>query len=810
MRPDALRRGATTALVVFLLLAGLTVSATFFQVRRSVQSLGGSVRFAALDSMVTVYFDRHSIPHLFGSTRADAFRAQGYIHANERLWQMELFQRTARGQLAELFGEPALMTDRFLRTLDLWGVAESSLRALPASDRRLLEAYAEGVNERIATWTGPWPPEFLLLGIQPTPWEPASSLAIAKLMALDLAEWRTEISRMLASQRLDAARYAYLELPYPDWGPTIVPDGSWLPAAMPDATTAQAATAAQAVSTTATTRSAPPESTGGPGPVSGAGAGWDPFEFLSGFGLNASNSWAVAGIRTKSRQPLLASDMHLSLRAPATWYVNAVHGDAEGYHVAGLSIPGAPGVVVGYNRDIAWAFTNGMVDDTDLAVEEASADGRTYRQGNGWRPFAVRFDTIRVRGLDEPVVHRVRETVRGPVISDVLSGVESTLSLLWTAWLPTTEVSGLLAMNGAEDPNEFERAVRQFELPHQNVVYITTHGVLGYRLSGTIPQRDGWTGRRPVPATRVPDAWTGFWPPDSFPSMQAPASGYLATANNLQRRDLFGRVGSEYPVPFRARRIEDRLAEQMAWDVDLMRDLQLDAAADRAGAADVAGSLRAWDYDVSIVSTEATVFHIWLYRLRELIAADEFDEFDGWEYFPTSALLKVLEDGGGPWVDDVRTDHVEALEELETAAMRVALQWQGLAWGAIHRETSVHPMGRVGWLERLFGFNVGPYPGPGGPGTVRPGSGSWAALDSTAWLPPIVGAYGPSERFVAEMAPGASLGRFLLPTGQSGNPLSSHYRDMLTRWAAGDLIPVPLYRDDARDLAVRTLQLLAR
>jgi penicillin amidase len=119
-------------------------------------------------------------------------------------------------------------------------------------------------------------------------------------------------------------------------------------------------------------------------------------------------------------------------------------------------------------------------------------------------------------------------------------------------------------------------------------------------------------------------------------------------------------------------------------------------------------------------------------------------------------------------------------------------------------------MGRVGWLERLFGFNVGPYPGPGGPGTVRPGSGSWAALDSTAWLPPIVGAYGPSERFVAEMAPGASLGRFLLPTGQSGNPLSSHYRDMLTRWAAGDLIPVPLYRDDARDLAVRTLQLLAR
>ena len=142
--------------------------------------------------------------------------------------------------------------------------------------------------------------------------------------------------------------------------------------------------------------------------------------------------------------------------------------------------------------------------------------------------------------------------------------------------------------------------------------------------------------------------------------------------------------------------------------------------------------------------------------------------------------------------------------------MRVALGWRDQSWGGIHRERSVHLLGRVSWLERVFGFNVGPYPGPGGPGTVRPGSGNWAALDSTSWMPPIVGAYGPSERFVAEMARGASLGRFLLPTGQAGNPLSPHYRDMQERWAAAALIPVPLYRDDARQQAVRTLQLLTR
>jgi penicillin amidase len=803
-----------------ILLAGAAVTLAYFYLRGSIQPHEGQLELQGLDAGVSVGFDEFAIPIIEAATESDLYRAQGFVHASERLWQLELFQRIARGELSEIFGDAAVETDRLIRTLDLWGAAETSLTALGPAERALLDAYAEGVNARMDSWRGPWPPEFIVLGIEPRRWSPQATAAIGRIMALDLSTWRTELNRIRASARLPVEKNAELETGYPAWGPTILQDG-------PAEEAANGIFPSPAFPTAVRVPPRPEWDDAAGRAIAGvaeSSGSWNPLDFLSGFGLTSSNSWAISGTRTADGHPIVASDMHLSLRAPATWYINGLHARRGGLHVVGLSIPGAPGVVVGYNRYLAWAFTNGMVDDADFAIETVNLDGSAYRSGDGWVPFDTRREMIRVRGRNDPIVQEVRETERGPVISDVVPSGGLTLSLLWTGHYPVTEMPGLLRMNRARTKEEFDQAVQLLRSPHQNVIYATTGGDLGYRLSGSVPRRAGFEGAQPISIREVgAEVWNGFWPPDSMPSrMDSPPTGFIASANNLQSSAVYGVVGTDYPLPLRARRIVDRLEGSTRWTLEGVGELQRDtrslwaerllpraiAAARRVGETSLASELAAWDTDVRIESSEATLFHVWLYMLRERLAADEW-EGDSGGWFPDGAFLRILEAGQGAWVDDIRTPELETLEELEDETMRSAISHAaGRPWGEVHRERSRHPLGEVEWLNRLFRFHVGPYPGPGGPFTVRPDDPHrWRSLDSTSWTLPIVSEYGPSERFVVRLAPDGPLGFFLLPTGQSGNPLSRHYRDMMYRWPSGDLIEVPLELTASPLRSVSTLQL---
>ncbi len=445
-----LRRRIAAGVAVLLLLGGVGLTGAYFHLRRSVQSYGGSATLPGLEAEVTVSFDGFALPSVRASGEGDLFRAQGWLHASERLWQMELFQRIARGRLSELFGQEALEVDRLARTLDLWGAAARSASALGPRERAVIDAYVDGVNAKIAAWKGPWPPELVLLGIEPQPWSATASLAVGKIMALDLSGWATELDRIAASAVLPSAKAAFLDLRYPSWGPTILQDpppdlGGEARRAAPAAGADPPAPAAGADPAAPAAGARPPLSAReSPAPDS-----WNPVAFLSGFALTSSNSWALDGSRTADGHPLLASDMHLTLRAPSTWYLNALHAGDAGLSVAGLSIAGVPGVVVGYNEHVAWAFTNAMVDDADFIVESINLDGSAYRTAGEWRAFDEREERIAVRGRPEPVIHRVRETVRGPVITDVVQGGGLTLSLLWTGRHPTGEAAGLLRMNRA-------------------------------------------------------------------------------------------------------------------------------------------------------------------------------------------------------------------------------------------------------------------------------------------------------------------------------------------------------------------------
>lgn len=805
-----------------LVLGGLVVTILWFSFRSSVQRDTGRIRVDGLDGEVSVRFDSAAIPYIRAGTEHDLFFGQGWVFASQRLWQLELFRRTAQGRLAELFGEPALDADRFLRTLDLWGLAERSLASATPEERRILEAYAAGVNAKITAWSGAWPPEFRLLGIEPEPWTPAASLAVGRLMALDLATWKSELGRFRAASLVPDGTFRELVPPYPDWGPTISAD----PQGMPESLALTAAGERVAMPAPAAA-----------GHESGSGRTralaatrrrdhderWDPLSVIGRYSARSgSNAWAIGGGRTADGSPILASDMHLQLRAPSIWYVVALEARTSGYQAAGLTLPGVPGVVAGYNRDVAWTYTNGMVDDMDFVTEAVNLDHSAYRHEDAWTPFATREETIQVRGRDEPVMHEVRATVRGPVITDALAPVGATLSLLWTASTPLSEIGGLMAMNRAVDAESLDTAIRGFSVHQQNVVYATRAGEIGFRLSGSVPLRRADQRVTPADFTEDGAEWPGIWPAEALPAARNPEAGFIVSANNLQARELEGVLSVDYPTPFRARRITDRIESRSDWDRESVSLLQRDvyslmaeralptaiAAAGRAGLDSARALLEAWDLDVSTDSEAAALFYAWLFRLRGLIAADEFGPEPAWAVFPTGTLLALIEnDGDSPWVDDATSPEAETFDGLSDRALRDAVQLTGYRpWGDLHREVHRHPLGYARWLNRVFAFNVGSYPSPGGPNTVRPDDyGRWNRFDASSWTPPWPNEYGPSERFIIELGRTGNTGFFLLPTGQSGNPLSPHYRDQAERWGSGALIPVPLDSDLVRERTVRGL-----
>jgi len=804
------------ALLGTVWLVGLWVTFAWFQLTGSAEYPPSPTTLTGLDDTVRINLDSMGIPTIHAARELDAWRALGYVHASDRLWQMEYFRRIASGRLAEIFGPQAVNTDRFTRTLGLANIAHRSATQLEPGERGVLTAYAEGVNARLAVG-GSLPPEFKLLRFKPEPWTPEASLMIGLVMNLDLSHWRRDLSRLWAATHLDSARASYLHPRYPEWAPITLDGLRQPPPGVPTGFEPLSGAPASSNSAETVVALVPAGQH-----VTDPADSWDPLDLLATTSIRvASNAWVVGSSRTLSGNPIVANDMHLALRAPSIWYIATVHGDAEQLHVAGFTLPGIPGVVVGFNRHIAWGATNGMVDDMDFVVEELSEDGRQYRDGIEWVDLEIRVDSIRVRG-SKTIGHSVRATRRGPLLSDVLEQVPEAVSAMFLPAHVPVGLEGLFALNHAESIEEFHSAAGAFTQPHLNLVAGSTDGRIGYRLAGSIPMR-GWDGALPVTAELAGNGWTGVWPTTAHPAATEPTRDYIATANNLQSLGLDGAIGADFPVPFRALRVTQALAVRRDWTVEstvalqsdvrsLLADRGLDravAAARRIGDESTAELLVSWDRQVDVSSAAAPVFYMWFYGLRARVAADEWQAALPRSFFPTGAMFRVFEEGDlNPWVDDVRTERRELLAELEEEAMREAVRRvDGALWGDLHTERHLHPLGRNALLNWLFGFNIGPYPSNGGPNTLRPDAyKNWKDLVPDGPTPPFSSEYGPSERMVTELTPDGPLGFVLIPTGQSGNPFSQHYDDMLPQWREGSLLRLPLDERDAMP-AVQTLVL---
>ena len=775
--------GALLLLVVF----------TSIWLHRSIPPLAGRESVPGLGAPAEVLWDSLGVPHIVAASDSDALEALGYLHARNRLWEMETMRRAAEGRLAEILGPAALDADRYLRSLDIPYAAWRCERAMAPETRTLALAYLRGVNQWIAAHPTPLGPEFRLLRFTPGPWTTNQLFEIGRLMALDLVNAGGELDLARAAATLGPARVTELFPSYPESGAVILPKGSghWKTGGS-QARRHRGAGVPSALLPAQDIPVIPPLAA----------------RLLDASSIaRASNSWVIGPARTRSGKPILANDPHLALRAPALWYLAVI--ESPGLHVAGATIPGLPAVILGHNRRIAWGLTNVGVDDVDYVIERLSVDRSKVETPAGWVDLTVVRDSIPVHG--RPAVPFVlRRGPHGPLIGPAPGGEPRTeLAMRWNAHDPSDELTALLGVDRAGSWPEFRAALAGFKAPEQNWIYADVDGNIAYQMSGAVPVRHSGNGLLPTPGWTDEGRWERYLDFDELPWALNPPEGFIVTANNRV-------IGPEYPwlitanweFPYRAERIRELVLSGGPFSADDVRRMQMDTvdrfarwakeiaarAAGDVGRPDVAGALHEWNGTMGADRTEPAVFWTWYRALQRLTYEDELPS----GYAPSSALHRWLRAGASPWFDDGRTPPLEDLAAIAARAMREALPLaEGKRWGALHQTLSAHLLGGQRVLDRVLGLNIGPTGRAGSLYTVD-------VADFGARRPPYVNTHAASFRQVVDLAD-IQHGGMIITTGESGNPLSPRYRDQVSRWWRGELWSVPLDRDHVA--AVATLHL---
>jgi penicillin amidase len=770
----------------------LAVTGVYAGARRSLPQIAGSLQLAGLNAPVTVYRDQWGVPHIEAQNSHDLYMAQGFVTAQDRLWQMDLTRRAAAGRLSEEMGAGLVNTDKFLRSLMLRPAAERSVAALSPEGQAALAAYADGVNAFIdqAAAAHRLPPEFTLLGYQPEHWTPVDSTSIGKYMAYDLGgNFKDEVFRYLARQKVGDDLFAELMPTYPSDGITIM---KYSGAASEAAKPAQAA-------------ALPPD---------------DCHIDLSGLLATAlfpepfvgSNNWVVSGKLTQSGKPLLANDPHLGISTPAIWYQThlVLTGAQERLNVIGVIFPGAPGVVIGHNEQIAWGVTNTGPDVQDLYIEKRNPSNPYQFEYQGkWEDAQVVNSPIKVKGQAD-VPFELVVTRHGPIVSEVLGSQgnrpQEALALKWTAHAPSTELQAILEIDRAANWPEFRAALRHFLVPTQNFVFAAVDGTIAYHAGGQVPIRAKGDGVLPAPGWDGEHEWTGYIPFDQMPEVVNPPEGYIVTANNKVVDDAYPYfLTSTWAEPYRATRIAEVITSKQALTADDMAALQTDYTDLRArtllplllpviqkagltGAeTDAAALLQQWNFVDGADQGAPLVFNFWWQELNDLLyesklGAGIYGQM-GVKGNITAEMIKQATAGReSAWIKQAGGFDQLALQSFKNAVTEIRKQqgdkvsaWQ---WGKFHRIGPAHQVGNavkpLGWL-----LNAKTYPVGGGQVTVGAMSyGSSGMVTSAApW------------RQVVDLADPAGNSRDVVTPGQSGHFLSQWYTSQEELHLNGKLHP---------------------
>jgi penicillin amidase len=825
--------------IAFLATTGLITLATV----RGLPQTSGTIQAKGLTAPVTVVRDAAGILQISANSPHDLLFGQGYAHAQERMWQMEISRRIGAGRLSELFGKSQISTDTYIRTLGWRIAAKRDLDAMSPATRGLLQAYADGVNAWIDQHDGSLSLPFVVSGllsgsggiggIHLEPWTPLDTATWQKVQALSLGgNMDSEIFRLIADARLgDPAKTNSLFPGYDPKAPVITPT-ALLTAEQQAGLESLAATGSQVTSM----------------------AGFDSAEGMVGSHGVGSNDWVVAGSMTASGTPMLANDPHLCFGMPSVWIMNGLHcrvvSSACPWDVAGVSFPGAPPVILGHNANIAWGATNVGPDTQDLFVETPDPKDPSHYLHDGLSlPYDIRSETIKVAGGPDVQVI-VRSTVHGPI----MNGADQRLigaPLLALRWTTIAEadlaLESFFKIDVASNFTEFHAAFDGYGSPSQNFVYADVDGHIGYVLPGLIPIRDGVrTGERIRDGASGKDEWTGYIPTAKLPWQLDPSSGIIATANNAPVDAKYPYwMGRDWDPGYRVERIKLLLeTDKKPLTTADMRQIQTDPYVLRANTiVPLLAALRVhpstsdgqtllsrilgWDHrcDVDSVgcaaymATEFNVERILFDARLGSIARDYVGSTDSWQ-----ALIALLGDPSNEWWDDQATTANEtASVDVAAALDRTGAQLRAAfgdpiawTWGGLHqvafREGTLGSSG-IGPLE--WYFDASP----------RPVAGASGAIDNTyyqesrAYPDPSDPSYqpvgidrvfdvtnGPSYRLTIDMADFDGA-RIVITTGQSGNPFDSHYGDMIGRWVNGDTVEMPFFASAIARSAVATLTL---
>lgn len=750
--------------LLFLLIA--TVLTGYLFIRKSLPVVSGEVTVNQLDEKVTVYRDKNGVPHIEAKNARDLYIAQGYVTAQDRLFQMDLSRRQASGELSEVIGKSTLEKDKYFRTLGLRRAAEDSYAIYSEEARQALDWYAEGVNAYIneAVEKNSLPIEFTLAGYEPEEWSSIDSLTIGKYMAYDLGgHWEGQAFRYYMAQNFPEEKVLELFPVYPEDGPTVLQ----------------------------TLKDNPLD-------ITKSFASVDiPAEW------NGSNNWVVSGAKTESGFPYLANDPHLGLGTPSIWY--EVQLKAPDLNVNGVIFAGIPGVILGRNDNIAWGVTNVGPDVQDLYIEKRNPDNpNQFMYMGNWEEAEVISEPIKVKD-GETIPYEVTITRHGPIISEFAQDTktDTALAIRWTALEPSTELEAVLKFNKAKNWDEFKEALTYFHTPAQNFVYADKEGNIAYRANGLIPIRKKGDSSVPVPGWTDEYEWDGFIPWGELPTLINPDEGFISTANNKI-------VGVDYPYhitntwaqPYRQQRIRDVLMSKEKLSIDDMKELQFDqynlqaqefvpillealkGTSLRPIDEKAREMLSKWDYYDTVETGGPLLFNLWMIEFANVLFENDIPEeiadlFEGKAQIVDEMIRDAVKGKEGIWLKDaggfdkvVISSYQRTVDKISELQGNDASKWQ---WGEYHAVQFSHPLSAIKPLNYLFNFKK---PTPIGGSRVTVEAAGW---NNTTGLVNHGGAW----RTVVDLE-NLSKSYNVVGPGQSGNVLSNWYDDQVDEWTTGE------------------------
>ncbi len=767
--------------------------------KSSVADYDGEYSSNKIESEVKIFRDSVGIPYIFSSSKTDVAFALGFVHAQERLFSMDLARRAGEGRLSEVFGKTTIPFDKMFKTIGIKNTAQHILDSMNTEAKKILQAYSDGVNFYLKNNDGKLPVEFSLLGYQPQLWSPLSSIIVVRMMAWELnISWWTDISFTILAQKYGAEKVSEILPDYPENAPTIIP----------------------------------PELSKYP-KLSSDFIDLDKnFRTFMGWGGThiGSNNWVVNASKSSSDKPIIANDTHLAHSVPSRWFFAVLN--INSWNISGFTLPGAPGVVIGKNNKIAWAVTNVMNDDADFYLEKLDKNKKKYFFNNSWFKLNISTDTIFVKDSD-PIAIKIFATGHGPIISSIhpysflydsssLSSQE--ISMSWLGNFISDEVNALYNINFARNFTEFKTALSDFSIPGQNFVYADNENNIGYVLAAKIPKRNTQSSTFVFDGTSNKYDWKGFIPTNEIPFILNTKDGFIASANNKTLKDFKYHISNLWEPSSRIERINSLLNSKPKHDVKDFMKYQNDFVSPYAKQItsfilnafrnvkikdeNLETSLKLfaqWDFEMNEFEQTPTIYAAFLKFLLKNIFADqmtrnEFNEFVFVANVPYRSLLKVLNDSNSSWIDDVNTNETESVTDIIRKSLTDALDYleinygkniENWQWGQIHQALFKHPFAGISsFVDNIV--NIGPF-NIGGDGTTIFNT-EYSFTDPIKKFPrfdhkAFENNLGPAMRFIYDFNEPDEV-YMILTTGQSGNFFSDHYSDLSELWLRGKYVLV--------------------